>query len=178
MNLEPHERFFVALDTRDDERALALIASVRADAIREWGAGSLRARQALFTEANLRLNAGLVLLSLHKPLDIAEQPLDHADALQLVGLDQRSNHYPAQMSGGEQQRVAIARAIVKRPDVLLCDEPTGALDVKTGILVLEALERINRELGTLTAVITHNATIASMAPGDSFVGRPDCEDRS
>ncbi len=76
---------------------------------------------------------------------------------------ERMDHFPSQMSGGEQQRVAIARAIAKRPDVLLCDEPTGALDVKTGIIVLEAIERVNRELGTTTAVITHNAVIAGMA---------------
>ena len=95
--------------------------------------------------------------------DIATEPLEPDEALRLVGLAQRSDHYPAQLSGGEQQRVAIARAIVKRPDVLLCDEPTGALDVKTGVVVLEALARINAELKTLTAVITHNATIANMA---------------
>ena len=84
-------------------------------------------------------------------------------ALRLVGLDKRLDHFPAQLSGGEQQRVAIARAIAKQPDVLLCDEPTGALDSKTGIVVLEALQRINQELGTTTAVITHNAGIAKMA---------------
>lgn len=95
--------------------------------------------------------------------DIANDPLEPDEALRLVGLSDRSDHYPAQLSGGEQQRVAIARAIVKRPDVLLCDEPTGALDVKTGVIVLDALARINRELNTLTAVITHNATIANMA---------------
>lgn len=95
--------------------------------------------------------------------DIAEHPMKPEDALVLVGLGDRMDHYPSQLSGGEQQRVAIARAIAKRPDVLLCDEPTGALDVKTGIVVLEALEQINRELGTTTAVITHNAVIASMA---------------
>ena len=95
--------------------------------------------------------------------DIAENPLDPAEALRLVGLYDRRNHYPSQLSGGEQQRVAIARAIGKRPDVLLCDEPTGALDVKTGTVVLEAIARSNRELGTLTAVITHNAVIADMA---------------
>jgi putative ABC transport system ATP-binding protein len=85
------------------------------------------------------------------------------EALQLVGLGARMDHFPAQLSGGEQQRVAIARAIAKRPAVLMCDEPTGALDVRTGIVVLEAIERINRELGTLTLVITHNAVMAGMA---------------
>ena len=86
-----------------------------------------------------------------------------AEALEMVGLGQRLNHFPAQLSGGEQQRVAVARAIAKRPQVLLCDEPTGALDSKTGIGVLEAIERVNRELGTTTAVITHNAAIADFA---------------
>ena len=95
--------------------------------------------------------------------EIARQPMPPREALQLVGLDDRRDHFPAQLSGGEQQRVAIARAIAKRPDVLLCDEPTGALDSKTGIVVLEALERVNRELGTSTVVITHNAVIAQMA---------------
>ena len=95
--------------------------------------------------------------------EISRKPMDPKDALALVGLAERINHFPAQLSGGEQQRVAIARAIAKNPDVLLCDEPTGALDSKTGIVVLEALERVNRELGTTTAVITHNAGIAQMA---------------
>jgi putative ABC transport system ATP-binding protein len=95
--------------------------------------------------------------------DIAEDPLTPEQALGLVGLTHRSDHYPAQLSGGEQQRVAIARAIAKRPDVLLCDEPTGALDVETGKLVLAAIARVNRELGATTAVITHNAAIAAMA---------------
>jgi putative ABC transport system ATP-binding protein len=94
---------------------------------------------------------------------IAEHPMAPEEALALVGLSDRVNHYPSQMSGGEQQRVAIARAIAKRPEVLLCDEPTGALDVQTGILVLEAIARINCELRTTTAVITHNAVIADMA---------------
>ena len=85
------------------------------------------------------------------------------DALALVDLSHRMDHFPAQLSGGEQQRVAIARAIAKRPDVLLCDEPTGALDVRTGITVLEAIERINRDLGTLAVIITHNAILADMA---------------
>ncbi len=95
--------------------------------------------------------------------EIAPRPMDPAAALHLVGLGERLDHFPAQLSGGEQQRVAIARAIAKRPDVLLCDEPTGALDYRTGKVVLEALERVNRELGTLTLVITHNAAIAAMA---------------
>jgi putative ABC transport system ATP-binding protein len=95
--------------------------------------------------------------------EIAKRPLPPDDALRLVDLGDRLEHFPAQLSGGEQQRVAIARAIAKRPDVLLCDEPTGALDLKTGVIVLEALARINKELGTTTVVITHNVDIAQMA---------------
>jgi putative ABC transport system ATP-binding protein len=95
--------------------------------------------------------------------DIADDPLEPEEALGLVGLGDRLDHFPAQLSGGEQQRVAIARAVAKRPPVLLCDEPTGALDFRTGILVLDVIERINRELGTATAVITHNAPIAEIA---------------
>jgi putative ABC transport system ATP-binding protein len=95
--------------------------------------------------------------------EIATQPMDPARALEMVGLGDRLHHFPAQLSGGEQQRVAIARAIAKRPAILLCDEPTGALDSKTGILVLEAIETIHRELGTTTVLITHNAVIADMA---------------
>lgn len=95
--------------------------------------------------------------------DITRSPMTPADALALVGLEQRLDHFPSQLSGGEQQRVAIARAIAKNPAVLLCDEPTGALDSKTGIRVLEVLQKINQELGTTTAVITHNAVIANMA---------------
>jgi putative ABC transport system ATP-binding protein len=95
--------------------------------------------------------------------DISDNPMSPAEALAIVGLTDRSSHFPAQMSGGEQQRVAIARAIAKRPDVLLCDEPTGALDYETGKLVLNAIDRVNRELGTTTALITHNAAIAVMA---------------
>ncbi|MCL4185012.1 MAG: ABC transporter ATP-binding protein [Burkholderiaceae bacterium] len=95
--------------------------------------------------------------------EIAEAPMDPADALALVGLQERLDHFPAQMSGGEQQRVAIARAIAKNPEILLCDEPTGALDSATGVRVLEVLEDINRRLGTTTVVITHNAVIADMA---------------
>ena len=95
--------------------------------------------------------------------EIARAPMSAEAALDLVGLGERMDHFPAQMSGGEQQRVAIARAIAKRPDVLLCDEPTGALDSKTGIRVLDALSQVNEELGTTTALITHNAAIKDMA---------------
>jgi putative ABC transport system ATP-binding protein len=103
--------------------------------------------------------------------DIATAPMTPEEALAVVGLDARQDHFPAQMSGGEQQRVAIARAIAKRPDVLLCDEPTGALDSQTGVLVLQALERTNRETGALTVVITHNAVIAGM--GDRVLSLSD-----
>jgi putative ABC transport system ATP-binding protein len=95
--------------------------------------------------------------------EIAREPMEPSQALKMVGLEDRQHHFPAEMSGGEQQRVAIARAIAKRPDILLCDEPTGALDSKTGIKVLEALQTINAELGTSTAIITHNASIQGMA---------------
>lgn len=95
--------------------------------------------------------------------EIAAHPMHPIEALKLVGLGDRLDHFPAQLSGGEQQRVAIARAIAKRPEVLLCDEPTGALDFRTGKLVLEAIAQVNRELGTTIAVITHNAGIAAMA---------------
>ena len=95
--------------------------------------------------------------------EIAERPMAPEEALQLVGLGARLDHFPAQLSGGEQQRVAVARAVAKRPDVLLCDEPTGALDYETGKLVLDAIVRVNQELRTTTAVITHNAAIAAMA---------------
>jgi putative ABC transport system ATP-binding protein len=94
--------------------------------------------------------------------EIARQPMPPEEALRMVGLGERLQHFPAQLSGGEQQRVAIARAIAKRPGILLCDEPTGALDSRTGILVLEAIERIHAELGTTTVLITHNAVIADM----------------
>ena len=95
--------------------------------------------------------------------DVARKPLAPEAALEIVGLGDRMDHFPAQMSGGEQQRVAIARAIAKQPEILLCDEPTGALDSKTGVLVLEAIEQVNRELATSTAVITHNTTVGGMA---------------
>ncbi len=102
--------------------------------------------------------------------DLAEHPMPPEEALERVGLGDRMNHFPAQMSGGEQQRVAIARAIAKRPAVLLCDEPTGALDSATGVLVLETLEQVNAELGTTTVVITHNAGIAGMAHRVLYLG--------
>jgi putative ABC transport system ATP-binding protein len=95
--------------------------------------------------------------------DIADDPMTPEEALHMVGLGDRLDHFPAQLSGGEQQRVAIARAVAKRPDLLLCDEPTGALDYTTGALVLEALEQVNRTLGTTTLLITHNVAIAGMA---------------
>ncbi len=95
--------------------------------------------------------------------DIVAHPMSVDEAIDLVGLSGRRDHFPAQLSGGEQQRVAVARAIVKRPEVLLCDEPTGALDYETGKLVLDVIARINRELHTTIVVITHNAAIARMA---------------
>jgi len=102
--------------------------------------------------------------------ELAEHPMPPEEALARVGLDDRMDHFPAQMSGGEQQRVAIARAIAKRPAVLLCDEPTGALDSATGVRVLEALEQVNTQLGTTTVVITHNAGIAAMAHRVLYLG--------
>ena len=114
--------------------------------------------------------------------EIARDPMGTDDALALVGLGARADHFPAQLSGGEQQRVAIARAIAKQPAVLLCDEPTGALDSKTGIQVLRALEHVNRELGTTTAIITHNVSIGAMADrvihlSDGQIARVDRNDQ-
>lgn len=100
--------------------------------------------------------------------EIAANPMTPAQALAIVGLEDRMDHFPAQLSGGEQQRVAIARAIAKRPEVLLCDEPTGALDSPTGIVVLQAIERINVELGTTSVIITHNVAIADMGDRVAF----------
>ena len=110
--------------------------------------------------------------------EISENPMTPEEALARVGLAERMDHFPAQMSGGEQQRVAIARAVAKRPQVLLCDEPTGALDAQTGVLVLDVIARVNQELGTTTVVITHNAVIAAMADrvlyfGDGLVVRSE-----
>ncbi len=95
--------------------------------------------------------------------ELVDDPMSPKEALELVGLGERLDHFPSQLSGGEQQRVAIARAVAKRPDILLCDEPTGALDYKTGVQLLQVIERINHELGTTTAVITHNAPVGAMA---------------
>lgn len=103
--------------------------------------------------------------------EIAENPIHAMEALALVELEDRANHFPAQLSGGEQQRVAIARAIAKRPDMLLCDEPTGALDHQTGQVVLEALRRVNEDIGATTVIITHNAAIAGM--GDRVLRMAD-----
>jgi putative ABC transport system ATP-binding protein len=110
----------------------------------------------LIPSLTARENVGLIT-------EIASDPMSPEEALHMVNLGPRMDHFPAQLSGGEQQRVAIARAIAKRPKVLLCDEPTGALDVRTGIVVLEAIEQANRQLGTLTVIITHNAVMADMA---------------
>ncbi len=102
--------------------------------------------------------------------EISQHPMDPMDALTIVGLGERGNHFPAQLSGGEQQRVAIARAIAKQPAILLCDEPTGALDSQTGIVVLEAIEAVNRDLGTTTAIITHNSVTAGIADRVIYLG--------
>ena len=110
----------------------------------------------LIPSLTARENVGLIT-------EIARDPLPPETALDMVNLGGRLDHFPAQLSGGEQQRVAIARAIAKRPEVLLCDEPTGALDVRTGVVVLEAIQRVNQELGALTVIITHNAVMAEMA---------------
>ena len=134
--------------TRADDRALTLF---RRDHV-----GFVFQFYNLIPSLTARENVAIVT-------EIARAPMRPEQALDLVGLTPRMDHFPAQLSGGEQQRIAIARAIAKRPSVLLCDEPTGALDSATGVKVLEALERINAETGTTTVVITHNADIASMA---------------
>ena len=134
--------------TRMDDRALTLY--------RREHIGFVFQFYNLIPSLTARENVGLVT-------EIARNPMTPEEALALVGLGERLDHFPAQLSGGEQQRVAIARAIAKQPEVLLCDEPTGALDCATGITVLEAIDRINAELGTTSVVITHNSAIAAMA---------------
>jgi putative ABC transport system ATP-binding protein len=134
--------------TAADERALT--------AFRRRNVGFVFQFYNLIPSLTARENVDLVT-------EVSDDPMSSDEALALMGLKDRVDHFPSQMSGGEQQRVAIARAIAKRPDVLLCDEPTGALDILTGVVVLEALERVNRELGTSVVVITHNASIAGMA---------------
>lgn len=142
--------------TRADETALT---SFRRDAI-----GFVFQMYNLIPSLTARENVDLVT-------EISPDPMKPEDALRLVGLGERMDHFPAQLSGGEQQRVAIARAIAKSPDVLLCDEPTGALDISTGVTVLQALEHINRTLGTTVMIITHNASIAGM--GDRVITLAD-----
>jgi putative ABC transport system ATP-binding protein len=134
--------------TRADERALT--------EYRRYFVGFVFQFYNLIPSLTARENVAIVT-------EIARDPMTPEEALTLVGLGNRMDHFPAQLSGGEQQRVAIARAIAKRPSVLLCDEPTGALDSKTGVVVLEALERVNRELGTTTVIITHNVAQSEMA---------------
>ncbi|MEM9484963.1 MAG: ABC transporter ATP-binding protein [Cyanobacteria bacterium P01_F01_bin.116] len=137
-------------------RTLTQADSVALTSFRRYSVGFVFQFYNLIPSLTARENIALVT-------DIARHPMRPEEALELVGLGKRLDHFPSQLSGGEQQRVAIARAIAKRPEVLLCDEPTGALDVKTGKHVLETLERVNQEFGTTTAVITHNAGIAAMA---------------
>lgn len=134
--------------TRDDDAALTKY--------RREHVGFVFQFYNLIPSLTAKENVGLVT-------EISKNPMSPEEALRLVGLGERMDHFPSQLSGGEQQRVAIARAVAKRPQVLLCDEPTGALDIKTGVLVLDAIERVNRTLRTTTAVITHNASIAGMA---------------
>lgn len=136
------------------------------DTLDEDGRARLRRERVGFVFQSFQLIPTLTALeNVQVPLELAgaDGAAVSSELLERVGLGGRGHHYPAQLSGGEQQRVAIARAIAKRPAVLLCDEPTGALDISTGIVVLEALARVNAELGTTTLVITHNAAIASMA---------------
>jgi putative ABC transport system ATP-binding protein len=134
--------------TEADERALTLY--------RRRHVGFVFQFYNLIPSLTARENVALVT-------DIVDRPMTPEEALRLVNLQGRMDHFPSQLSGGEQQRVAIARAVAKRPDVLLCDEPTGALDLATGVLVLEAIQQVNQQLGTTTAVITHNAAVAGMA---------------
>ncbi len=143
-------------DVRFGEHALTGASEAELTTYRREHVGFVFQFYNLIPSLTVRENVALVT-------DIAADPMPIDEAIGLVGLAERGDHFPSQLSGGEQQRVAIARAIVKRPEVLLCDEPTGALDYVTGKLVLEVIERINRDLGTTAVVITHNAAIAGMA---------------
>ena len=154
------------------ERDLTAAAESELTAYRREHVGFVFQFYNLIPSLTVRENVALVT-------DIVDNPMPVDEAIGLVGLLPRADHFPAQLSGGEQQRVAIARAIVKRPELLLCDEPTGALDYQTGKLVLEVIERINRDIGTTVIVITHNAAIAAMADrvlhfGDGRIQRIDC----
>ena len=159
-------------DVRFGDHALTGAGEAELTAYRRDHVGFVFQFYNLIPSLTVRENVALVT-------DIARDPMPIDEAIALVGLTPRRDHFPAQLSGGEQQRVAIARAIVKRPAVLLCDEPTGALDYQTGKLVLEVIARINRELGTTAIVITHNAAIAGMADrvihlGDGRIQRIEC----
>lgn len=139
-----------------EDRDLTALSESELTAYRRSNVGFVFQFYNLIPSLTARENVALVT-------EIAEEPMPPEEALDMVGLKPRMDHFPAELSGGEQQRVAIARAIAKRPKVLLCDEPTGALDSKTGIRVIEALVTINKELGTTTAIITHNAAIKDVA---------------
>jgi len=148
---------------RFDDRDLSRSSEGELTAYRREHVGFVFQFYNLIPSLTVRENVALVT-------DISTHPMPVDEAVARVGLTERRDHFPAQLSGGEQQRVAIARAIVKRPDVLLCDEPTGALDYQTGKRVLETLADINREIGTTTIVITHNAAIAGMADRVIYLG--------
>ena len=157
------------------ERDLTAAAESELTAYRREHVGFVFQFYNLIPSLTVRENVALVT-------DIVKNPMPVDDAIDRVGLTPRRDHFPAQLSGGEQQRVAIARAIVKRPDVLLCDEPTGALDYQTGKLVLEVIARVNEEIGTTAVVITHNAAIAGMADrvvvlGDGQIQRVEANRR-
>jgi putative ABC transport system ATP-binding protein len=143
-------------EARFDEHQLTCASEMELTQYRREHVGFVFQFYNLIPSLTVRENVALVA-------DIAQHPMPVDEAIDMVGLTPRRDHFPAQLSGGEQQRVAIARAIVKRPDVLLCDEPTGALDYQTGKVVLEVIARINEEFGTTAIVITHNAAIAGMA---------------
>jgi putative ABC transport system ATP-binding protein len=150
-------------ELRFDGQLLSAASDAQLTAYRREHVGFVFQFYNLIPSLTVRENVALVT-------DIVDAPMPVDEAIDLVGLAPRRDHFPSQLSGGEQQRVAIARAIVKKPEVLLCDEPTGALDYQTGKLVLDVIARINRELGTTAIVITHNAAIAAMADRVVFLG--------